>query len=978
MPLSLSPELRNRLLARFEGAEAWAFKLVEKVALYQHSSERWPAFFRESWDNSADHHHLFLQGRLVDYAPWDDQDGEMVRQWLAFIEEQLGEPSGDPQRKLAFHELIGSLYPRFGNAGDTPDPVKTMTELISEVEQAIKEYGDVDEKRDLETLLLNCMEVISVFYEQNNDILQAVAHADMAVIKAEDFGRGDRAMQNRSRSAKLLFVGSRNIDEALNLVLPIWEVVQHKPPSLDRAALAYTLAKGYAQTGDLTEINYFLQKITDDLEALGLGLKTDDAPTTLAAWLDSLPAWEPEGNHTLERFTAAAILHAQYASLREIAVPLPEGKASWAQARERCLDMIETFRELQGYQELVDGHVIAGEPIPAFIPDNSIRLDHAAASFGQWLEVMYEKIETDDQDDTLLKALYDKLKEDVVQEDIVNEMLVWQLIGEFHSGREEVEQSEAALDSAYRLATAANRLEEQLHILKLMVGNYLGADHIAERLDVCLRAVDLIEGARADISTPYQRSAFVQDKYDFYALALKISWKNKDLNLMLGLMELVKAGGYKDALLREGEEAGALKEQLSALHEARMTAAPESLAAIARQRQMLYDTRLLRAREQRVGADFRSASFNRIIEGLAEGEAVLNYCELIGGIWLVQLIAGGRLLAHEQRVDEAWLHGHITAFGGELPAGYRGRGMAVYAPKYGGQNRSNAASKQKALAAWLLPEEFREALVGCRHLRVCPHHELHAVPFHALPYADGFLIEQFAVSYLPNLTCLPFAPKDDANRNAPIALIGTDQFARFDGKELAHLPGALAEVKELADYYATENVPVLNFTGDAARREKILDPATVKSLKDCRVVHLAVHGEDLSPESPMDARLFLRDGFVDGFDISLLKLNAEVVVLSACFAGARAQAVRGFDELVADDMFGLQSAFFSAGAASVLGALWPVDDAAGKVLMVDFHRYLQEYAPAEALRLATLDYLQGAPENRRGSVYWGGFFLVVG
>jgi hypothetical protein len=978
MPLNLPPETQQRLLVRFERAEAWAFRLVERVISLKHTPEDWAGIFRKTWEESADHHRLFLQGRLLGYAPWDEQEAEMVRQWQAFIEGELGEPAGDPQQLFEFHQLIGAFYPRFVAAGDAADPVATMSELIAEVSQAITDYGAVDKKGDLKTLLLNCIEVLSVFCEQRNDFGQAVAHANMATLKAEDFGRRATAMKNRSRSAKLLFAGSRNIDEALHLVLPIWEVVQDRPPSLDRANLACILAQGYAQTGDLTETRYFLGKIITDLETLGLGMTTEDSAEVLSGWLDLLPEWEPESNYTLERFTAGVLLHVQYASLRELNVPQPEGIEHWRQQRDRCLDMIEAFRHLKAHQEKVDECLVAGEEAPELAPISFERFDHAASTFGEWLKTMYRWFQEDDQDEALLKALYGKMEEEVVQKDIVNQMLIWQLIGEFHTGREETEQSEAALNTAYGLATEANRMEEQLHILKLMVGTYLGPDHANERLGVCLRAIDLTEKVRAEISTPYQRSAFVQDKYEFYALALKISWKGEAFDLMLGLIALVKANGYKEALLREGEDASELQEQLGVLHEERMAAAPEYLTVIARRRQTLYDTRTLRARGLRMPSTYRSSSFQRILDDLPEGEAVLNYCELIGGIWLFQLFAGGRFLAHEYRVEEAWLHDCIATYGRDLPSGYRGRGMAIYKPKYGGAQREKRRRKQKALAEWLLPEEFREALVGCRHLRVCPHHELHGVPFHALPFGDGYLIEAFAVSYLPNLNCLPLPLRKRSKSAAPVALIGTDQFAQIDGQALAPLPGALAEVNELAAFYAAENVPVLNYTGPDAQRKKILDPEAVAALEACRVVHLAVHGEDLSLESPMDARLFLRDGFIDGFDVSLLRLTAEVVVLSACFAGARPQAVRGYDELVADDMFGLQSAFFSAGAQSVLGALWPVDDAVGKLLMVDFHRYLREYAPADALRLATLDYLRAAPEGRRGSVYWGGFFLVVG
>ena len=977
MPLTLPPELRNRLLARFEGPDARAFKLVEQIGVLKWSPDRWPAMFRKSWEESADHQRLFLKGRLMAYAPWDEQDEKMVRQWLAYISERTEASSLDPQRFLELNQLISTFSVRYMTEGKVEARMKTMNALCADVRQAIGDFGDVDKKGDLPAILISCLEVMSLLHERNNDFRKALTSAETAIRTAEEFGLPDRAMTNRCRCAKLMFDGSRDIDNALHLVLPVWETAQNGTASLERAQLAYELAKGYAQTGDLTETRHFLEAAMNDLLLIGAGFDGGEPVAVLTAWVAALPAWEPKANYTFDKFHSSATLHSQYAALRKLYLPMPEGNEAWRVRGEHCIAIIGKVQELQEYQTLVDAHLLAGEPIPVFTATERERIDHAAVAYDQWTTMIRNWFERDGKDDKLLIALRIKLREEAIKKDTINQMLIWQYIGQFHYGRDETKKSTEALTTALGLAAEANRLKAQLHILELMVDNYAGPGQIRERLDVCLRAIDLIEAARLDISTPYQRSAFVQDKYHFYALALKICWQQQNPGLMLGLMELVKANGYRDALPREGEEAGALRAQLDALHGERMTAAPESLPAITRRRQMLYDTLLLRNRTQREPTDYRSALSHLITDAPAEGEAVLNYCELIGGIWLCQLFVGGRFLAHELRVDEAWLNDRIASFGTNFPSGYRGRAMTGYTPKYGRRPGVSVRSKQQELAEWLLPPEFMDALKGCRHLRICPHHELHAVPFHALPYEDGYLIGQFAVSYLPNLSCLPLPPPERGAVGA-VALIGTDQFARFDGHDLAPLPGALAEVNELAAFYEAENVQVLNFNGNKARRANILDPAAVQALRGARIVHLAVHGEDLSSESPMDARLFLRDGFIDGFDISLLHLTAEVVVLSACFAGARPQEVRGFEELVADDMYGLQSAFFSAGARSVLGALWPVEDEAGKLLMVDFHRFLREHPPAEALRLATLAYLESAPEKRRESVYWGSFFLVEG
>ena len=72
---------------------------------------------------------------------------------------------------------------------------------------------------------------------------------------------------------------------------------------------------------------------------------------------------------------------------------------------------------------------------------------------------------------------------------------------------------------------------------------------------------------------------------------------------------------------------------------------------------------------------------------------------------------------------------------------------------------------------------------------------------------------------------------------------------------------------------------------------------------------------------------------------------------------------------------GLAEAFLLAGAKSVVGALWEVDDSATKALMKDFYRHLGEGRDkSTALRLAKLDYLQRQGDLSPG--FWAAFTLV--
>src|SRR6266699_3222337 len=62
-------------------------------------------------------------------------------------------------------------------------------------------------------------------------------------------------------------------------------------------------------------------------------------------------------------------------------------------------------------------------------------------------------------------------------------------------------------------------------------------------------------------------------------------------------------------------------------------------------------------------------------------------------------------------------------------------------------------------------------------------------------------------------------------------------------------------------------------------------------------------------------------------EIANWQLRANLVVLSACCSGQRPISGRWMEELPGDELFGLQSAFFMAGARRMLSCLWPVDDA---------------------------------------------------
>jgi CHAT domain-containing protein len=103
-------------------------------------------------------------------------------------------------------------------------------------------------------------------------------------------------------------------------------------------------------------------------------------------------------------------------------------------------------------------------------------------------------------------------------------------------------------------------------------------------------------------------------------------------------------------------------------------------------------------------------------------------------------------------------------------------------------------------------------------------------------------------------------------------------------------------------------------------------------------------------------------------EITQLSLSANLVTLSACnTATGKLEGEEGVD--------GLAEAFLLAGAKSVVGALWNVDDSATDTLMRSFYIHLATGEDkASPLRQARLDYLERLGD--RPPIFWAGFKLL--
>jgi CHAT domain-containing protein/Tfp pilus assembly protein PilF len=328
--------------------------------------------------------------------------------------------------------------------------------------------------------------------------------------------------------------------------------------------------------------------------------------------------------------------------------------------------------------------------------------------------------------------------------------------------------------------------------------------------------------------------------------------------------------------------------------------------------------------------------------------------------------------------------------------------------------RSDSRCRQLGAELYALLLKPLAPYVGGKDLVLAPDGVLWELPFELLVEGrtgeEGeskgrYLVETRSIRYTPSMTVLQLIDQWEKARQAPaepLWALGDPVFSQDDGRAKGDLR---QETRDLLERYALRGGgPAsawnrLRASGEEVRSiaklyrvgrddvvtgvlasERVLKTVSEKDiLSRKRYLHLATHGilgVGLGRQPSLVLSLVGNDGAEqlgganDGFltmeEVTHIKLNADLVVLSACETG------KG-DLKAAEGVVGLSRAFLYAGSRGVVCSLWQVDDERCADLMRAMYARLKEGKPAaEALALARRQLI----DQEQAPFYWAPFVLL--
>ena len=276
-------------------------------------------------------------------------------------------------------------------------------------------------------------------------------------------------------------------------------------------------------------------------------------------------------------------------------------------------------------------------------------------------------------------------------------------------------------------------------------------------------------------------------------------------------------------------------------------------------------------------------------------------------------------------------------------------------------------------------------------LVVIPDDLLCYLPFEALviggtPRAPEYLISRGALSYMPSassIVLLSNRTRQNVDSYGLIAFGDPDYNFEYyqnnapdrnnlvfnNGLNSSRLKYSRKEIRNISQYFSGKDQII--YYSKSANEENIRLLSGIGSY----IMHIACHSV-ISDTNPNETGLILSpsssgayDGILKVGEIYNLKYPVELIVLSSCYTA------RGTVEKF-EGVLGLSRAYFLAGVAAVISALWAIEDESTSIFMERFYYFLWKgNSLANSLRVAKMEMIRSRYSNPR---HWAAFVIYGG
>jgi CHAT domain-containing protein len=222
-------------------------------------------------------------------------------------------------------------------------------------------------------------------------------------------------------------------------------------------------------------------------------------------------------------------------------------------------------------------------------------------------------------------------------------------------------------------------------------------------------------------------------------------------------------------------------------------------------------------------------------------------------------------------------------------------------------------------------------------------------------YADlPYLLHQSAIEYHYSATLWA---RNTSKNQQYLHILG--MAAQYQ-KQWANLPAAEREIQALETNY------IGNYCKDTPQKKTFFEQNAHKY----GVLHLAMHGYINRKMPSRSALIFSDSQRMEAWEIANLRLNSQLVVLSACESGAgKYQEGEG--------VMSLARVFLEAGAQALVVSLWQINDQIASDFMPNFYAQLAKgYNKSEALRQTQLQHLRRYKGKIAAPAYWAAFVHI--